>query len=154
MKFIKKRSRGYTYLIAFAGLCLALSPVGTIHAEECKLEPQAALHVTYNGFIPTVHAKINDQDVAMGVDTGAQRTVLSTSVLQRLNIEQDPNIQSQVYGTSGHESVHHAKLDSFWFAGITYKPVNLPIVPMHLPTIGRSIAPDDNMAGLIGADIL
>lgn len=124
------------------------------YADDCVVTPQAKLVLTYNGFVPTASATINDHVIEMGIDTGAQRSVITPELANRLNLPHDLNHHTQVYGTSGHQTVPNAFVDNLAFAGISYPHISLPTVSLKLANIGNTASPDEKMEGLIGSDIL
>ena len=147
--YILPKNLGLTLLFVAASLMPKMT-----YAQECSPQPQATLAMTYNGFIPTVMAKINNQSVEMGIDTGAQRSVIAPHLVQKLGLTYDPSRQTQIYGTAGHQAVSHALISNLEFAGSAYEHLSLPIVSLTLPDIGNSSSPDNKLDGLIGVDIL
>lgn len=141
-----------TYLLSCIFFCCLLSTKA--YSDDCEITPQAELSLTYNGFVPTASAKLNGQTIEMGIDTGAQHSVITPALMEKLHLLPDPHRQTRVYGTSGHQIVPNALVDTLSFAGVDYHHISMPVVSLTLPNIGRSPSPNNEMEGLIGVDIL
>jgi predicted aspartyl protease len=139
--------------IAITLLSLAWSG-GTARAE-CRVERQATLPVTFNGFMPTVAAVINGQTVAIGIDTGSQGTIVTPETVKVLNLPRDPSHFTTAYGTGGRTWVNNAVLDKLEFAGVAYAQKSVPVIALGQPLIAVGQSPANVvMAGLVGTDVL
>ncbi|WP_241911638.1 aspartyl protease family protein [Telmatospirillum siberiense] len=141
------------------GLCalcfgLAVHP-GSAARGECRIERQAVLPVTFNGFMPTVAASINGHRVAIGIDTGAQGTVITPETVEYLRLPRDPGRFTTSSGVSGRTWVSNAVLDELEFGGIAYRRKSVAVIALGQPTAAAGQFPANvTMAGLIGADLL
>lgn len=126
------------------------------HARaECRVERQAVLPVTFNGFMPMVAAVINGQTVAIGIDTGSQGTIVTPETVKYLNLPGDPSHFTTAFGTGGRTWVNNAVLEKLEFGGVAYARKSVPVIALGQPLAdpGRAQA-NVVMAGLVGADLL
>jgi predicted aspartyl protease len=107
-------------------------------ADNCRIEPQAILPVVFDGFLPTVTAKINGVELIMGFDTGAQGTIITPETARNLHLH--PTSQ-------GHLKTVTVK--SFNFAGNWRENVTLAVIPLPLKHLRNR-----KVAGLIGTNVL
>ena len=73
--------------LVLSGLAGALLPARP--AAACALREQGRVPVEIVGGSLCVEVKINGHPARMILDTGAQRTLIQTAALQRLELEQD-----------------------------------------------------------------
>lgn len=143
-----------------AGIILALA-CAAAKADGCRIERQASLPITFNGFVPTVPAHINGQLVSIGVDTGSSSTVLTPETIARLNLAQDNSHRANLIGSGGNIQANYVFVDSFEFGHEEERMKSVPVIAIGghrtAPSSGAMAAapsPDANMAGLIGTEIL
>jgi len=121
-------------------------------ANACSVEKLATLPITFNDFMPTVPVLINGRPVHMGVDTGAQNTVITPDMAKALGLPQDARHRTNVIGTDGVDQVHNVFVDNMEIGGMQYVMRSIAVIPLiHESHPGRKTPP---MAGLIGTDIL
>jgi predicted aspartyl protease len=116
---------------------------------DCRIERQAILPMTFNGFMPMIGATINGRPVSIGIDTGSQGTVVTPETVDHLNLSRDPN-RFTTAGGAGRAWVNNALLDTLEFGGAVYARMSVAVIALGQP----STATDRPLAGLIGADLL
>jgi len=122
-------------------------------AAECVVERQAQLPLTLDGFMPTVVARINGQDVRLGIDTGSQGTILTPTAVERLGLTRDFRRFATAFGATGRILVNNAIIDDFEFAGRVSRAKSVPVIAIAQPR-GKSEPGVPAMDGIIGAEIL
>lgn len=122
-------------------------------ADECPIIAKKSLQISFNGFIPTTPILINGKEVRMGIDTGAQRTVISLDLARRLDLPQDLQNYTNVSGTAGSYKAPNIHIETLEFAGSTFHQLSLPALSMELPILTKSQLPMP-IEGVIGVDIL
>jgi predicted aspartyl protease len=133
--------------------CLPASAWPNAAVATCQVERQASLPVTFDGFMPTVEVSINGHPVNIGVDTGAQGTLLTPQIVDSLRLTRDTQRFTTAIGAAGRRLVSNAIPDSFQFAGVDYAGKSFSVIEIGQPQGGAS-RPGADMAGLIGADLL
>jgi len=108
------------------------------HAD-CRIEPQAMLALNFDGFLPTVTVRINGHKVIMGIDTGAQATILTPQAVRALHLPPAPALKH----------IKMVRVETFDFAGVRRENLSLPVVSIPVHRL-----PNRNIAGLIGANLL
>jgi predicted aspartyl protease len=129
---------------------------GDALAEECRIEKQATLPITFNKFVPTVPVTINGHQVNIGIDTGAETELVTPETVNQLSLPEDPNHSTTAIGTGQASIVHNAVFD-LEFAGIKYPKISAAVVPVKMNSNSggaKIFGPETPMAGLIGTDIL
>lgn len=145
---------GYRHLWLSLG-CAGMLACGTARAE-CRVERQAVLPVTFNGFMPMVAAHINGHTVAIGIDTGSQGTVVTPETVEYLNLPRDPSHFTTAFGNGGRTWVNNAVLEKLEFGGVAYAQKSVAVIALGQPgTMAAGQSPAGVlMAGLVGADLL
>jgi predicted aspartyl protease len=115
----------------------------------CTVEKWAELPVRLYQNIPLVQVSINGRAVVLVLDTGAQRTLVTSGAALRLGLIQGQQRGMVMRGIGGSMVNWEAKPESFTFADIGVRPMTVMVAPITLPVVG-GIQPD----GLLGADVL
>jgi predicted aspartyl protease len=144
-----------------AGIILMLISMRT-EADDCHIERQASLPITFNGFVPTIPAHINRQLVSIGIDTGSSTTVLTPETVARLNLPPATNSHLNSFiGSNGNAEANNVFLDTLEFGHAVEMMKSVPVIAIggsHKTSspgaIAASTSPDSTMAGLIGTEIL
>jgi predicted aspartyl protease len=139
------------YAALFFALCCCQAIAG-----ECRIEKQATLPVTFSGHMPTVPVSINGHVLPIGVDTGAQRTLITPETVGLLRLPQDRHHFTKIIGTSGSYRVDNILIRSFNFAGTDHPDYSTGVITFRFPATGNLIPANTRitLAGVIGADIL
>jgi hypothetical protein len=119
----------------------------------CVVERQAQLAVTLDGFMPTVEARINGQSVRLGVDTGAQGTILTPAAVQRLSLPRDFHRFATAIGVAGRILVNNAIVGELEFAGQVWTGRSVPVIAIAQPH-GQTEPEEPAMDGIVGAEVL
>ncbi|HEX2622620.1 MAG TPA: retropepsin-like aspartic protease, partial [Phototrophicaceae bacterium] len=130
---------------------------GSPHAQECRINLQASLPITFNGFVPTVPAFINGQPVNIGIDTGAQGSMVTPEAVRDLHLPNDPRHFTHAVGAGSALTAQNVIIYSMEFAGVKYLNKSMPSI-----SLARQPSPEEIkifgtpsiMIGLIGMDIL
>ena len=120
-------------------------------AQDCSIEKYWTLPITFNKHLPTVPIKINGHEVNIGVDTGAQTTIITPEMFNKLELEKVGH-GTKVTGVHETNNVDYALLSTLEFAGVTYKQRAVPVVAIQEQT-SRNQSPDP-ILGLLGVDFL
>ena len=115
---------------------------------ECALDKWAELPIALYRNLPIVQVSVNRSPAVMVLDTGAERTVLTSSAASRVRLAGDKR-PVLMRGIGGPILNWEARPDSFTFADIGVHPMSLIVAPITLPEIDGMV-PD----GLLGADVL
>lgn len=141
------------YFSIFMSLYFLSFPFCMANASECSIPAPLDIDVHFNGFIPTTTVLINNQKVSMGIDTGAQQTVLAPDLVRRLKLQMDLHNYTNIFGTSGHTKAPNVFVDTLTFGNNSYNHLSLPVVSLELSSSqARLTSPP--LDGLIGVDIL
>jgi predicted aspartyl protease len=135
---------------AIAGAVWVLTAAGA-YAGHCRVEQAAELPLQYYRGTLAVAAKINNSDIHMGVDTGAQ-TLVTPNTSGRFGFPSDSYRTARAIGVAGTAIVDKVLLSNFEFAGRRYRP--LSVAEIALPAPSASKVPVNPLAGLIGSDLL
>ncbi len=130
--------RGFllTTLAATGGFCA--SPLGQVDLDRSR-------------GVLVVNVTIDGQTARMVLDTGAQRTVLTTAGRQRLNLPQDPMVSTTLRGAGGQLDTHpNANARNMTIGGVQLFQ-NQPREMLSLPV---AAIPLDGIDGLLGSDML
>ncbi|WP_419255278.1 retroviral-like aspartic protease family protein [Caulobacter sp. ErkDOM-YI] len=138
-----------TRRILAAGLALSFLPQGALAeqpAPALTLPPEPVLILDASLDLDdrlTVPVRVNGQGpFDFVVDSGADRSVLSAPLADRLGLAQGPNVL--VHGVGGAQITHTAQVGELVVGDTRLSSVNLPILPLE--RVGAD--------GLLGIDIL
>jgi predicted aspartyl protease len=118
---------------------------------DCSIERRASLPVTMLGFMPTVAATIDGKPVRLGVDTGAQGTVLTPDAVERLGLPRDSQHFTTAIGRTGRILVSNAILGEFDFAGEVQRGKSVAVIALGQPLAAPG---QPMMDGIVGAELL
>jgi predicted aspartyl protease len=145
---MKRRLVAMAVMIGLAG-CATADPHAPANAGgTCPLVRLAEMPITARSNSLFVQATIDRQPVTLLVDTGAERTLLTESVVKRLELPRDFEHATRTFGIGGPTASWDAKLPTGLVLGGTHFPVDRVSVGRF--DIGQSASAD----GLLGADIL
>lgn len=115
---------------------------------NCKLERLGATPVETLSKLPLVVVRVNAQPIRLVVDTGAERTLLSTTTAARLGLRRDFEHSTRSWGVGGPTARFDARLDGFELAGLA--------VPLHSVAVGDlNVTPlAGGIDGVLGTDVL
>src|SRR4051794_27744334 len=130
-----------------AGIALLLLGA-CVQDENCTLEKWAELPVRLYRNVPLVRVIVNRKPALLVLDTGAQRTLITSAAAARLGIERGQKA-TVMRGIGGATVNWETKPNSFSFAAIGVDAMSVMVAPISLPSI-QGIQPD----GLLGADVL
>jgi len=129
-------------------------------AEECRIQKQSSLPITFNGFMPTVPAYINSQEVNIGIDTGSYLSIISSEIVEKLGLPTDTFRFTNLMGTDGFKQAGGVIVDTMQFGNVIYRKMSMPVIRIVFDP-GQLQSPDNSdsdiksvMAGLIGMNIL
>ena len=115
----------------------------------CALEKVATLPMAAGSAAIVVPARLNGQDVSMIIDTGDERTAITTRAKQALGLPDDPHTTSMIHGTGGIVRSVNALIEHFQLGDeeLAERSVTVADVP-----ITSAVQP--RVAGLIGGQVL
>ena len=128
-------------------LLLALL-AGCATQPYCKLVPLAAVPVQVRHNLLLVTADIDGNPARLVVDTGAERTTLTESAVQRLHLQRDGH-RTRAVGIGGVSANQDAKVSGIRLGGTRFPMESVPVGQFALPPL-----PSGPIDGLLGADIL
>ena len=141
--------------ISFRGALLAGVMVGGISsaafgADGCGTKPLGTIVVATLNRAPIVTLLANGHAVTLILDTGAERTVLTPEVAERIGAQR-PSVefQRQMRGITGNLPSHEIELRSF-AAG----PVAIPWRRLLVASVNMAKVFPTPLDGLLGADVL
>ena len=117
---------------------------------ECQAKPLGQIIVATLNNIPFVTLLANDRPVTLVLDTGAERTVLTPSIAERIGA-QIPRIEFQhrMQGIAGSVQSREVELRSFTADGIAISWRRVLVAPIVPPNMLSS-----PLDGVLGADVL
>ena len=116
--------------------------------EACALLSRGALGVTFHGNQPLVQVAIDGTMVTLLLDTGAERSLLSTAAMQRLRLPEDPARSTTLRGIGGSSTHRNAVVRRLQIGGNVLADQSLAVAPFALR--GFPVPVD----GLLGGDVL
>lgn len=145
-------TRAMLVLLALVGMaaCTADEPSARRADGTCPLVALAEMPLEVRGGMLFVEAKIDEEPVTLLVDTGAERTLLTESVVDRLHLPRDQQHSTRTLGIGSPTAAWDAKLPKGLVLGATHFPVDSV-------TVGRFAIHEvagGSADGLLGADIL
>lgn len=140
---------------AMLGVLMVLAVTPAAKADDCRMERQASLPLTFSGFLPTVPVLFNGRQIDMGLDIGAQTMMVTPDTAEQLNLPRDPRHSTRAIGTNNTTMVSNVLVERIDFAGETHVQVSVPVLSLAMPVPhSASPTPAPSVAGLIGADML
>lgn len=137
-------------VVLIAGSLLALLSGRPTYANGCGTKPLGKIIVATLNRAPIVTVSANGHAVTLILDTGAERTILTPEVAERIGAQR-PSIefQRQVRGITGNLPSHEIELRSF-AAG----PVAIPWRRLLVASVNMANVFPTPLDGLLGADVL
>ncbi len=124
-------------------------------AAACQPDRRISVPLAPDRGLLTVSAAVDGKPSRFVLDTGAERTMLSTEAVRRLDLRRDEWVSSAVRGVGGIELHSNAALRSFEIGGVPLRrrSVNatLSVAVAPMPWLDQA---SDAVAGLLGADYL
>jgi predicted aspartyl protease len=135
-------------LFAFAGCA---SDTGRPRVEAgCRLVRLAQVPLEARGDMLFVHGQIDDQPIKLLVDTGAERTLLTESAVDRLHLPRDFQHATRTFGIGSPTATWDAKLRN----GIELGGTEFPVDRVTVGRFAINEAAGSHADGLLGADVL
>lgn len=133
-------------LLALAGCQSAVNAMYGV--GDCKLEKLGETPVETHSKLVLVPVGIEGQTARLVVDTGAERTLLTTDAVSRLHLYPDMEHGTRSWGVGGPTAHFDAKVDSFELAGIE--------LPVRSVSVGDlNVTPLQGGAdGVLGTNVL
>ncbi len=116
----------------------------------CRMKQVAEVAVTFRRGLIAVPVRLNDRGVAMVLDTGSERSVVTADTVSRLALLADPRNGTLLSGVGGQGLARNdALIDDLRFATYDTGYAHLPVSDMRL-------ADNDEppLAGLLGAEVI
>lgn len=130
-----------------AGFLLLLVGACTPNPINCDLVVDAQMPLEVHNRLLVVPAGINGRWVRLLVDTGAERTVLSADVVERLGLERDQKTITRSVGVGGAYTAHDAIIPGLVLGGVRFPLTQVSVGQFRF---GPGLAAD----GLLGSDVL
>lgn len=143
---------GVLLALALLGLvgCAAGSPDVSATGGICPLVELAEIPVETHGNMLFVHATVQGSPVVLLVDTGAERTLLTETAVERLHLSRDYQHATRTYGIGSPTASWDAKLPD----GLTIGGARFPVDSITVGRFGIMHAGGNTADGLLGADVL
>lgn len=135
--------------LLFIGLSLGFL-TASAHAVECTPKLIETIPLEFADLLPVVVVKINGQRVLMGVDTGAQTTLLTPEAAERLQLRSDPNHSAMLYGAGESKRVPKVIVDTLELGNLKSANLHVSTVALPFPRLKNGQV----VSGLIGIDTL
>jgi hypothetical protein len=133
---------------------LGLALAGPASAS-CTIEKRADIPVTLMGGQILAAGRVDGKPVTFLIDTGAEKTLLTDTAVQRLGLARDEWVSSHMQGIGGYEHHPNAKLTSLELGGLKLRrrgtEIEGTVSVSPLPFITRTNRAID---GLLGLDYL
>ena len=132
-------------------LALVTSAAGPtrIAAQDCRPGRHVELTVTLMGNVPIITLSINGSPASFLLDTGAERTILSSSAAKRLGVVPHFEYARRMRSLGTAVAGGDARLRTVDLGGMAVPDVRVIVGPVSLPPVAGN--PVD---GLLGADFL
>jgi predicted aspartyl protease len=114
---------------------------------DCELHMVTTVPLEVHNRLLVVPAGINGKWVRLLVDTGAERTALSTTTADRLGLARDQDNMTKMTGVGGTYTAHDAIIPGLVLGGWRFPLERLPVNHLRL-------GPGLEVDGLLGADVL
>ncbi len=136
---------------ALCALAVALAAAGPIRAaaQECRPERRAEIAESPMGNVPIVTVLVNGLPADLLLDTGAERTILTTAAATRLGIVAHYEYARHMRSIGSAVAGGSARLRTFEVGGMTERGFRALVGSVSLPTVGGR-----PLDGLLGADFL
>ncbi len=124
-------------------------------AAACTVTPRARIPLQVIGGTILVEARVNGYAAQMILDTGAQRSLIANTALQRLDLEQDDTAATSTRGIGGIERNRNTVPRSLSLGGIALERRTLNRdTSLTVGTLGRTSVGGQRVDGLLGRDFL
>jgi len=133
--------------IAIAFLLLLLVSACASNPVNCDLVVVAKMPLEVRNRLLVVPAGIDGKWIALLVDSGAERTTLSSDVVAKLGLARDPKMVTRSTGLGGTVVSNDAIIPGLVLGGVRFPVTRLPVGQFRF---GPDLAAD----GLLGSDIL
>jgi predicted aspartyl protease len=130
-------------------LLFGLTSCGTSSEIDCKLTMVAQMPLRLQDRLPVLPAGINGKWVQLVVDSGAERTTISSAAADRLGLPHDPRYKVQLVGIGGATTSTDVTIDRLVLGGVHFPVERVAVGAFNLQN-ERGL----NADGLLGADIL
>lgn len=145
----RARFRAVRRLGAAAPILLAACQ-GSPGGSTCTVQWHSTLPVVMRDSVAVVPARINGETVGLGVDSGAQTTVVTPELVATLDLRPDPGMSARrLAGLGGNAYSQMVALGSLQLGGVVYRKID--VFAASLGALGRG---DLAVSGLIGEDLL
>ncbi|MGH7046042.1 MAG: retroviral-like aspartic protease family protein [Stellaceae bacterium] len=128
-------------------LLLVIAATSTAAAQQCRPVRLAELPVTLMGNVPVVTVHINGAAASLLFDTGAERTVLTSTAAKRLHIEPHYEYTRRMRSLDSAVASGDATVRSLDFGTTAFRGVAILVGSLSLPNVGGK-----PLDGLLGAD--
>jgi len=144
-------TRAWRLGLVLLGLAGCTANPGAPNAQAaCPLIRLASTTLQSRGNLLFVQAGIGDAPVTLLLDTGAERTLLTEAVVDRLGLPRDPQHATQTFGIGSPTVAWDAKLPR----GLTLGGTRFPVETVSVGRFGIDRIAGGSADGLLGADIL
>jgi hypothetical protein len=117
--------------------------------QTCRLVVVAQMPLEVQDSLLTVPAGIKERWTRLVVDTGAERSVVSKALVERLGLEPDGRFTTRSIGVGGITTATDVKINGLVLGGVRFPIERMAVGGFHLHTESGLDAD-----GLLGADIL
>jgi predicted aspartyl protease len=136
----------YWVRFAFAGLALLLLVLASCPSDAaCDLVQVAQVPIALENHLFIIPVTIDGHPIDMLLDTGAQKSLLGESAVQRLRLVRDARSYTSLMGLSGSAASPDARIDSISIGAAVLSVQRLPV---------NSFGGNQPFEGILGLDIL
>ena len=132
-------------LAASLAACAGAPPRGS---SACVAKPVAILPVTFHDDVPTATVLLDGAPVSMVLDLGAQISVLSEDVVDRLHLARDPTALPTISGVGGSNTRWAATVDRLTLGSLALDRKRMEVAPI------AAIGGQRSIEGALGLDVL
>jgi len=140
-------------VLAHIALGILLAAQAKADTPGCHAELIDSLPITFAGFVPAIHVTVNGHAVAMGIDTGAQATMVTPAGAEYLGLAKDALHETKIVGGAGTTKVGRVFLEKLEIGtSISRQHMSVSAISLVLP---KTELPDGKkVVGLVGMDVL
>ncbi len=116
-----------------AALATCLPPASRAAAPSCSIERIASLKIEVGRHLALTQVKINGNPAWMGIDTGAQTTVLTPAAAARLGLPHDSTRRTNIISAAGATLVQNVHISDMQLGDTIFSDLSVAAVMLDRP---------------------